>query len=91
MRLIQTKKNSRRYMDHPNAVLYLEHDGKVLLVDSEGNGPQLPVMNSTGKTKYRFPTQSEVESMGIEWELKNRFKILGHEVIKAHPESFFAG
>ena len=86
MRLIQTKKNSRRYMDHPNAVLYLEHDGKVLLVDKDGKGPQLPVMNSTGSTKYRFPTQSEVESMGIEWELKNRFKILGHEVIKAHPE-----
>ena len=86
MRLIQTKKNSRRYMDHPNAVLYLEHDGKVLLVDRDGNGPQLPVMNSTGSTKYRFPTQSEVESMGIEWELKNRFNILGHEVIKAHPE-----
>ncbi len=86
MRLIQTKKNSRRYMDHPNAVLYLEHDGKVLLVDKDGNGPQLPVMNNTGSTKYRFPTQSEVESMGIEWELKNRFNILGHEVIKAHPE-----
>ena len=73
-------------MDHPNAVLYLEHDGKVLLVDKDGKGPQLPVMNSTGSTKYRFPTQSEVESMGIEWELKNRFNILGHEVIKAHPE-----
>tara|TARA_B100000530_G_C15790504_1_gene421386 strand:- start:36 stop:740 length:705 start_codon:yes stop_codon:yes gene_type:complete len=73
-------------MDHPNAVLYLEHDGKVLLVDKDGNGPQLPVMNNTGSTKYRFPTQSEVESMGIEWELKNRFNILGHEVIKAHPE-----
>ena len=86
MRLIQTKKNSRRYMDHPYAVLYLEHDGKVLLVDKDGKGPQLPVMNSTGSTKYRFPTQSEVESMGIEWELKNRFNILGHEVIKAHPE-----
>jgi len=73
-------------MDHPKAVLYLEHDGKVLLVDNDGNGPQLPVMNSTGSTKYRFPTQAEVESMGIEWELKNRFNILGHEVIKAHPE-----
>ena len=73
-------------MEHPNSVVYLEHDGKVLLVDKDGNGPQLPVMNSTGSTKYRFPTQSEVESMGIEWELKNRFNILGHEVIKAHPE-----
>ena len=73
-------------MEHPNSVVYLEHDGKVLLVDKDGKGPQLPVMNSTGSTKYRFPTQSEVESMGIEWELKNRFNILGHEVIKAHPE-----
>ena len=32
-------------MQHPTSVLYLEHDGKVLLVDSEGNGPQKPVQN----------------------------------------------
>ena len=73
-------------MDHPLAVLYLEHDGKVLLVDSEGNGPQKPVMNSTGVTKFRFPTEDEVASMGIEWAAKNMFNILGYQVTKAHPE-----
>lgn len=73
-------------MDHPSAVLYLEHDGKVLLVDSEGNGPQKPVMNSTGVTKFRFPTEDEVAAMGIEWDAKNTFNILGFQVKKAHPE-----
>jgi len=73
-------------MDHPSAVLYLEHDGKVLLVDSEGNGPQKPVMNSTGVTKFRFPTEDEVAAMGIEWDAKNTFNILGYQVMKAHPE-----
>ena len=32
-------------MQHPTSVLYLEHDGKVLLVDSKGNGLQKPVQN----------------------------------------------
>ena len=72
-------------MQHPTSVLYLEHDGKVLLVDSEGNGPQKPVQNRSGSTKYRFPTIEEVEMMGFEWDEKNRFDILGFEVIKAHP------
>ena len=72
-------------MQHPASVLYLEHDGKVLLVDSEGNGPKKPVLNRSGSTKYRFPTGNEVEIMGLEWEEKNRFDILGFEVIKAHP------
>lgn len=72
-------------MQHPTSVLYLEHDGKVLLVDSEGNGPQKPVQNRSGSTKYRFPTREEVEMMGFEWDEKNRFDILGFEVIKAHP------
>jgi ADP-ribose pyrophosphatase YjhB (NUDIX family) len=72
-------------MEHPSAVMYLEHDGKVMLVDSEGVGPQVPVMNRTGVTKYRFPTTTEVEEMGIEWDEKNSFNILGIKVIKAHP------
>ena len=73
-------------MDHPPSVLYLEHDGKVLLVNSEGNGPQIPSLNNTGKTKFRFPIESEVTAMGIQWDVKNTFNILGIEVIKAHPE-----
>ncbi|NCF96587.1 MAG: NUDIX domain-containing protein [Euryarchaeota archaeon] len=72
-------------MEHPDAVMYLEHDGKVMLVDSEGDGPQVPVMNSTGETKYRFPTSTEVRAMGIEWDEKNIFDILGIRVTKAHP------
>lgn len=72
-------------MEHPRRVLYLEHDGKVLLVDSEGNGPKKPTMNNTGSTKFRFPTEAEVQGFGIEWEAKNTFEILGFEVIKAHP------
>ena len=85
MRLIQTLRHSGSTMEHPPSVLYLEHDGKVLLVDFEGNGPQLPVMNSAGDTNYRFPTVPEVERMGIDWEVKNTFKILDFNVIKAHP------
>ena len=73
-------------MDHPKSVLYLEHDGKVLLVDEEGNGPQKPVTNRTGETKFRFPTDSEANALGINWTEKNTFKILGHNVTKAHPE-----
>ena len=73
-------------MDHPSSVFYLEHDGKVLLVDSDGNGPQKPVMNNTGKTKFRFPTKEETEEMGINYEVKNRFNVFGVEVIKAMPD-----
>ena len=72
-------------MEHPPRVLYLEHDGKVLLVDSVGSGPKNPTMNNTGSTKFRFPTEDEVQELGIEWEVKNTFDILGFEVIKAHP------
>ena len=72
-------------MEHPDAVMYLEHDGKVMLVNSEGDGPQVPVMNSTGETKYRFPTSTEVRALGIEWDEKNIFDILGIRVTKAHP------
>ena len=28
---------------HPLEVVHLEHDGKVFLVDEQGNGPQLPI------------------------------------------------
>ncbi|MBA88474.1 MAG: hypothetical protein CMB16_04315 [Euryarchaeota archaeon] len=73
-------------MEHPSSVFYLEHDGKVLLVDSDGNGPQKPVMNNTGKTKFRFPTKKETEEMGINYEVKNRFNVFGVEVIKAMPD-----
>ena len=38
--------------------LYLEHDGKLLLVDNDGNGPEKPVMGRIheGESLIRLPT-----------------------------------
>ena len=69
--------------------LYLEHDGKVLLVDMQGQGPQEAVMGRVGDISLRLPTESEVHAMGIEWTEKrtNRIKFgqQFHEVIYAFP------
>ena len=64
--------------------LYLEHDGKLLLVDSKGYGPQIPVMGRTDTTtghSIRLPTNQEVASMGIDWNVKrvNRFVLSDEE------------
>jgi 8-oxo-dGTP pyrophosphatase MutT (NUDIX family) len=76
--------------------LYLEHDGKVLLVDAAGQGPQQPQMGRTvdhpqseqGWT-IRLPTQAEVTALGIKWELRRVNHIaLGdkvHTVLYALP------
>ena len=53
---------------HPTTVLYLEHDGKLLLVDENGLGPQDCVMGRLSNGAIRFPTVEEVERMGIPWE-----------------------
>jgi len=70
--------------------LYLEHDGKVLLVDLEGDGPQKAVMGRVGEISLRLPTEAEVRSMGIEWTERriNRIKFgdVFHEVVYALPE-----
>jgi len=60
-------------------LLYLEHDGKVLLVNSEGEGPMLAKM---GRTEWpereqnawllRLPTPAEVEALGIAWHERRR-------------------
>ena len=60
--------------------IHLEHDGKLLLVDSEGKGPQIPIIGrSLSKDEngwiFRLPTNSEVESMGIEWTLKGKYNL----------------
>ena len=77
------------------AYLHLEHDGKILLVDSNGNGPQIPIkgrIKSIGENGwvFRFPTISEVELMGITWELKSKSVLdIGESSttrIKAQPE-----
>lgn len=73
-----------------NTPVYLEHDGKVLLVDLDGNGPQDAVMGREGKIALRLPTVDEVENMGIQWIERRinriQFDGLTHEVIYALPE-----
>ena len=74
--------------------LYLEHDGKVLLVDLDGNGPQEAVMGRNGDVSLRLPTVSEVELMGINWTERRvkriRFGSETHEVMYALPEMAWA-
>lgn len=76
---------------HPKQVIHLEHDGKVLLVDEEGNGPLKPVQgrNDVGP-KLRFPTLGEVESLGIPVQQKGvtvlRFGEDSFEVLKGYPK-----
>ena len=73
-----------------NTPLYLEHDGKVLLVDLDGNGPQDSVMGRVGEILLRLPTVGEVQSMGIQWKERRtnriQFENETHEVIYALPE-----
>lgn len=73
-----------------NTPLYLEHDGKVLLVDLDGNGPQDTVMGRVGEILLRLPTVGEVQSMGIQWTERRtnriQFENETHEVIYALPE-----
>ena len=73
-----------------NTPIYLEHDGKVLLVDLDGNGPQDAVMGREGEVTLRLPTVDEVETMGIQWSERRinriQFDSETHEVIYALPE-----
>ena len=79
-------------MTHPKTVVYLEHDGKVLLVDVEGNGPMKPVNGRILETEsiLRFPTVAEVDKMEIKFEQKRRISIkfdgIKYQVIKAYPK-----
>lgn len=74
--------------------LHLEHDGKLLLVDSKGEGPCIPVKGRQACSSeegwlYRLPTQSEAEALGVPWVERRRLVIsLGEEdytVIKGMP------
>jgi ADP-ribose pyrophosphatase YjhB (NUDIX family) len=76
---------------HPKQVIHLEHDGKVLLVDDEGNGPMNPVQGRNGGgPNLRFPTLSEVESLGLPVQQKGttvlRFGEDSFEVLKGYPK-----
>ena len=78
-------------MCHPDVVVYLEHDGKVLLVDQQGNGPLKPIKGRVANQEIlRFPTIEEVTNRGIEYESKMTMRIVfGNQVIKvikAYPK-----
>ena len=78
-------------MSHPETVVYLEHDGRVLLVDSDGHGPQLPVKGRQDVSPIlRFPTLVEVSSQGIIFEQKMKIRIKFSDgeywVIKGYPK-----
>ena len=77
-------------MSHPETIVHLEHDGKVLLVDQSGNGPIIPVKGRTEVGEFlRFPTVEEIEKLGISWEQKREthieFDEVQYVVIKGYP------
>ncbi len=80
-----------RSMSHPDTVVHLEHDGQVLLVNEQGEGPQLPEQGRMDNSPIlRLPTQQEIQSMGIEWE-KKRATIISFanttvSVVKGYPK-----
>ena len=68
-------------MTHPETVVHLEHDGKILLVDESGFGPQIPVKGRTEISgTLRFPTIDEIENLDIEWEQKRETHIEFNEI-----------
>ena len=76
---------------HPSEVIYLEHDGKVLLVDETGNGPIIPQKGRMSHGELiRFPTHDEIVSMGLSYERKGlttiRFGEKEARVIKGYPK-----
>jgi len=78
-------------MSHPDVVVHLEHDGKVLLVDQQGNGPLKPIKGRVSNQEIlRFPTIEEVANQEIEYESKMTIRIVfGNQVIKvikAYPK-----
>ncbi len=75
---------------HPAEVVHLEHDGKVLLVDENGMGPQIPIQGRHEESaQLRLPTSEEIEQIGIEWnfirETRIVFGTLVYRVIKGYP------
>jgi len=77
-------------MSHPETIVHLEHDGKVLLVDQSGNGPIIPVKGRIEVGGFlRFPTVEEIEKLGISWEQKREthieFDEVQYVVIKGYP------
>ena len=76
---------------HPAEVVYLEHDGKVLLVDKNGRGPQQPVQGRTSSEEpLRFPTVAEVDQLNIPYIEKERIVLRyggnAFTVVKGYPD-----
>ena len=76
---------------HPSEVVYLEHDGKVLLVNEDGEGPQQPVQGRTSvDERLRFPTKQELRKLDIDFIEKDslvlRYADRDYIVIKAYPK-----
>ena len=75
---------------HPRTVVYLEHDGKLLLVNEQGEGPQDCIMGREDSTlSLRFPTIEEVEGLGINWDEERqtdvRFTSGTYTIVHGHP------
>ena len=75
---------------HPRTVVYLEHDGKLLLVNEHGHGPQDCIMGRDNPTpSLRFPTIEEVEGLGINWDEERQTDVKlstgPYTVIHGHP------
>ncbi len=72
--------------------VYLELDGKLLLVNNDGRGPEKPVIGRSyiGEPFIRLPTPNEVRGMGIKWEKKREniiyFKDYEAKVVIGIPE-----
>ena len=66
--------------------IYLEHDGKLLLVNSDGEGPVTPIqgrINWEGSpNSIRLPTPQEVTDMGILWDEKRSNNIIFGDIEK---------
>lgn len=82
--------NRREQHMHPPTVVYLEHDGKLLLVDAEGVGPKECVMGrDVSHSSLRFPTVDEIQSMGIPYQEERqtdvKFSGMTYKVIHGNP------
>ena len=78
-------------MNHPVEVVHLEHDGRVLLVNGDGEGPMLPINGRVVSNEIiRLPTLKEVERFGITWEemgrTNQRYESGDILVIKGYPK-----
>ena len=83
-------------MKHPSTVVHLEHDGRVLLVNSNGEGPQLPVQGRIENGQImRLPTVEEISAMEIPWvemgKTHHNYTDTKTTVIKGYPKIEWPG